>query len=727
MSAKTITFFSNKGGEGKTFIAANTATALALSKHKVLLLELNFQSAHDIDKILHLPCRYGLVNIMNQIETTDNPELIRKVVVTHSSGLDFLPTILNTSQISHFTPSNIKAFFKMAVGIYDFIIVDAPRAFSEALVTVLQNSNLILLVSTPDELSIHKLQRSLGMLKRTQLPDEMIKLVLNRAASRNATDDETVKQQLGVNVLAHIPSDGKTVGLALNRGVPCVMDSPNSEVSQAIKRLATELEREDIFAEIQGTTNIDISQHMKPAANLWEKLGVSQTGATDMDQKVEIDEEDEETKLKKEIHEKLIQVMNVDHLSPEALQDKQQAQELRKKANTVVNELLKEARPEMAQKEDERKRLALIIVSEAFGLGPLEEFLEDSDISDIMVNSQRQTFIEKKGKLTRTDAKFVSEMQMRSIIDRIIAPLGRRIDESTPMVDARLQDGSRFNAIIPPLSLTGPVITIRKFGRERPTVDDLLNKYQSINLDMRTFLEACVKGRKNIIVSGGTGSGKTTLLNIISTFIPDQERIVTIEDAAELRINKRHWIRLESRPANIEGKGRVPIRTLFMNSLHMRPDRIIVGECRGPEILDMLQAMNTGHDGSMTTLHANSTKDVLVRMSSMILLAGVDLPMRAINEMISTALDIIVHVNRFADGTRKVVEITEVTGLNEDHYLELKDIFLFNQRGTDANGTIMGSYEATGYVPRYYEEFKIMGLDLDPAVFKAKPRAQGSI
>ncbi len=722
MSAKTITFFSNKGGEGKTFIAANTATALALSKHKVLLLELNFQSAHDIDKMLHLPCRYGLVNIINQVETTDNPELIRKVVINHSSGLDFLPTILNTSQISHFSPAQIRAFFKITRGMYDFIIVDAPRAFSEALLTVLQNSNLIILVSTPDDLAIHKLQRSLGMLKRMQLPNDMIKLVVNRASSRSAMDDEAIQKQLEVPILARVPSDGKTVGLALNRGVPCVMDSPHSEVSQAIKKLADELKRDDIFAEVLGgPAHVDMSQHVKPTENLWEKLGGSQSGP-DVTQTIEIDQEDEETKLKKEIHEKLIQVMNMDHLSPEALQDKQQTQELRKKANTVVNELLKEARPEMIQKEEERKRLALVIVSEAFGLGALEEFLEDSEISDIMVNGQRQTFIEKKGKLTRTDAKFVSEMQMRSIIDRIIAPLGRRIDESTPMVDARLPDGSRFNAIIPPLSLTGPVITIRKFGRERPTVDDLLNKFHSINEDMRNFLEACVKGRKNIIVSGGTGSGKTTLLNIISTFIPDKERIVTIEDAAELRINKRHWLRLESRPANIEGKGRVPIRTLFMNSLHMRPDRIIVGECRGPEILDMLQAMNTGHDGSMTTLHANSTKDVLVRMSSMILLAGVDLPMRAINEMISTALDVIVHVNRFADGTRKVVEITEVTGLNEEHYLELKDIFLFNQQGTDANGTILGDYEATGYVPRCYEEFKVMGIDLDPGIFKPKSK-----
>lgn len=717
IKAKTISFFSNKGGTGKTFIAANTAVAMALAKHKVLLLELNLQSDHDLDKMLNVQCRYGLVNILAQMESTDNPELIKRAVTTHSSGLDILPTILETTQISHFTPSKINAFFKKAVLLYDYIIVEAGRAFSEALITVLQNSNLIVLVATPDDLSVHKLKWCLGMFKSMQLPKTMIKLVLNRSESRGAIEGRPVNEQLELDVLAKIPSDGRIVGLALNRGIPCVMDSPNSQVTHAILGLAKTLEKPEIYQELQATDQIRILDPLKSPADLWEKIGAPRTG---LRESIIINEEDEEISLKKMVHEKLVQEMNIDRMGPEVLTDRARMAELSKKAGSIVNELLKREKSDLVHNEAERQRIAQEILTETFGLGALEEYLEDGEISDIMVNSQRQVFIEKKGKLIRTGAKFVSETQMRYIIDRIIAPLGRRIDESVPMVDARLPDGSRVNAIIPPLSLTGPVITIRKFGRERPTVDDLLNKFKSLNADMRDFLEACVQGRKNVIVSGGTGSGKTTLLNIISTFIPDNERIITIEDAAELRINKKHWIRLESRPANIEGKGRVPIRTLFTNSLHMRPDRIIVGECRGPEILDMLQAMNTGHDGSMTTLHANSTRDVLVRMSSMILLAGVDLPMRAIHEMISTALDIIVHVNRFADGSRKIVQITEVTGLSEEHYLEMKDIFHFEQKGMDEQGTVQGEYMATGYVPNCYEEFKPLGIPLSKEIFKKK-------
>ena len=715
MAAKKIVFCSNKGGVGKTFIAVNTATALALTKNRVLLLELNLQSGHDIDKMLNLPCRYGLINLFSQLDTTIKPELIQKATVKHSSGLDFLPAIINTNQISRLSQEKINNFFESASAIYDHIIIDAPKGFSEASMSALLNANLVLLVATPDDLSLLKLQWCQDMFTSMQIPKNMIHLVLNRSGSKGALSAQEVKDQLDLNILAQIPSDGRTVGLALNRGVPCVMDNSHSQVSRAIIGLAQELTRDDIFMDLSERTEVKVSTHGKGPGEFWKKIGLSRSSK---EQSIQLDLDDAEIKLKQEIHDRLRKEMNAEDLSPEVLDDPKKATEIREHAAKIVNELLIVAKNDLAHNDQERERLSRQIVSEAFGLGALEDYLDDGEISDIMVNSRTQVFIEKRGKLLRTDAKFVSEGQMRAIIDRIIAPLGRRIDESVPMVDARLRDGSRFNAIIPPLSLTGPVITIRKFGRERPTIDDLLSKYNSLNVDMSNFLEACVTARKNIIVSGGTGSGKTTLLNIVSAFIPDKERIITIEDAAELRINQRHWLRLESRPANVEGKGRIPIRTLFINSLHMRPDRIIVGECRGPEVLDMLQAMNTGHDGSMTTLHANSTKDVLVRMGSMILLAGVDLPVRAINEMISTALDVIVHVNRFADGTRKIVEITEVVGLNEDHYLDLKDIFVFNQKGTDVDGTILGDYEATGYVPKCYEEFETMGIPIDKKIFQ---------
>ncbi|MGE0269348.1 MAG: ATPase, T2SS/T4P/T4SS family [Candidatus Omnitrophota bacterium] len=714
MKTKVITFWSNKGGVGKTFLAVNTATTLTLLKHRVLLMELNFQSIHAIDKMLNLVSRFGLANLMSQIETLDNPEIIKKAVSPHSCGMDYLPVVSSSTQNAEFTTAKIKAFFEKASTLYDFIILDARRALSEGLVSVMQNSNLVVLIDTPENLTVNKFKWCLSMLNSIHIPKPMIKLVINRSASRGTVDPKLLKEQLGLDILGEIPSDGKTVGLALNSCIPCVLDSPKSPVTQAIVNFARKFENEALYPEVTIQENALISGKIQDQDGSLKKFGVTRSKD---DNAFIFNQDDEEILLKKKTHEKLVKEMNIVNLGPESFTDEKLMKELREKATGITDKLLTQEYSKLTKDDTIRARLTNEIVSEAFGLGPLEEFLEDTDVSDIMVNSQRQTFIEKKGKIIKTGAKFSSEMQMRSIIDRIIAPLGRRIDESTPMVDARLQDGSRFNALIPPLSLTGPMITIRKFGRERPKVDDLLNKYNSLNDNMRVFLEAAVRGRKNIIVSGGTGSGKTTLLNIISTFIPDKERIVTIEDAAELRINKSHWIRLESRPPNIEGKGQIHIRTLFMNSLHMRPDRIIVGECRGSEVIDMLQAMNTGHDGSMTTLHANSTKDVLVRMSSMILLAGVELPIRAIYEMISTALDLIVHINRFSDGTRKIVEITEVAGLTKDHSLQLGDIFKFEQKGMDEGGKILGEYVATGYVPKCYEEFKTIGIDLDKNIF----------
>jgi pilus assembly protein CpaF len=305
---------------------------------------------------------------------------------------------------------------------------------------------------------------------------------------------------------------------------------------------------------------------------------------------------------------------------------------------------------------------------------------------------------------------------VRQVIERIISPLGRRIDELVPMVDARLPDGSRVNAIIPPLSLGGPTLTIRKFGRERLTIEDLL-RINSLSQPMQDFIKGCVLARKNIVVSGGTGSGKTTVLNILSTFIPASERIISIEDAAELKLKQEHWVRLESRPPNIEGKGEIAIRDLFRNSLRMRPDRVIIGECRGEETLDMLQAMNTGHDGSMTTIHANSTNDVLTRLDSMILMSGVELPIRAIREMVASAINIIIHTARLADGTRKIIQITEVRGMTDDLHIDLQNIFSFKQTGIDKDSKVIGTYQATGYVPSFVEEMKIKGIYLPPEIF----------
>jgi pilus assembly protein CpaF len=397
---------------------------------------------------------------------------------------------------------------------------------------------------------------------------------------------------------------------------------------------------------------------------------------------------------------------------PEPLGDRQDPEYfLRRIASLVIEELDQTGR---VISDRERARLTRLAQSELLGLGPLEALLADETISEIMVNGPDQIWIERSGKLYETDAHFTSEEHVRRIIDRIISPLGRRCDETTPMVDARLPDGSRVNAIIPPLCLNGPTLTIRKFAKVPLTAGDLITR-GAASPELMEFLRACVLGRLNIIVAGGTGTGKTTLLNVLSSFIPEDERILTIENAAELQLQQRHVITLESRPANIEGRGEISIRDLVVNSLRMRPDRIVVGECRSGETLDMLQAMNTGHDGSMTTLHANSPRDTLHRLETMVLMAGMDLPMRAIREQVAGAVHLIVQLERMQDGSRKIARVCEITGMESDN-ITMSDLFVFQHQGI-RDGRVTGRIMPTGLRPRFMERLQQQNISLPPQIF----------
>lgn len=369
----------------------------------------------------------------------------------------------------------------------------------------------------------------------------------------------------------------------------------------------------------------------------------------------------------------------------------------------------------MVMSRGERARLLEMILHDITGLGPLEDLLAEKDISEIMVNGPKQIYVERKGKLQKVSTTFLNDEHALRIIDRIIAPLGRRVDESSPMVDARLKDGSRVNVIIRPIALCGPTITIRKFAKERITVDDLI-RFGSMTREMADLLQACVKVRLNVVVAGGTGSGKTTLLNILSGFIPDDERIVTVENAAELQLRQDHVVTLESRPPSVEGTGEVTMMDLIINCLRMRPDRVIVGECRGGETLAMLQAMNTGHDGSLTTLHANTPRDAISRIETMCLMAGMDLPIKAIREQTVSAVDLIVQQARLKDGSRKVTNITEVVGMEGD-MIQLQDIFVYEQTGVDERGKIVGRLRPTGVRPRFVEKFEAYGVYLPPGIF----------
>ncbi len=355
------------------------------------------------------------------------------------------------------------------------------------------------------------------------------------------------------------------------------------------------------------------------------------------------------------------------------------------------------------------------LYDEAVGLGPLEDLLADETITEIMVNGPSRVYVERKGKIELTEKTFLDDKSVLAVIERIVAPLGRRIDESQPYVDARLRDGSRVNAVIHPLSLTGPCITIRKFSKIPLTDDDLI-RLGTWTTEMRDFLRAAVLARKNIVVSGGTGSGKTTLLNVLGGFLPESDRIITIEDAAELQLKQEHVVSLEARPPNIEGKGTISIRDLVRNALRMRPDRILVGECRGGEALDMLQAMNTGHDGSLTTIHANTPRDTISRLETLVLMSGMDLPVRAIREQIASAVDLIVQESRFGDGTRKVINITEVVGLEGDR-TTMQDIFVYEQKGIDAEGKVVGRFMPTGSVPTFLDSMRARGVKVDQTLF----------
>ena len=411
----------------------------------------------------------------------------------------------------------------------------------------------------------------------------------------------------------------------------------------------------------------------------------------------------------------------IDQVGPKLSDDQVDAAELRRLVQEQVHRALSEETTALSAAE--RAQLIQDVTDDALGYGPIDRFLHDPGITEVMVNGPKTVFIERRGKIERTDAEFVDEEHLRRTIDKIVSEVGRRIDEASPMVDARLPDGSRVNAVIHPVAIGGPFLTIRRFSKEPYTVDDLIN-FGTLSPQVAHFLDACVRGQLNTVISGGTGTGKTTLLNVVSSFIPDNDRIVTIEDAKELRLSQSHVCSLEARPPNVEGKGEVKIRELVRNALRMRPDRVIVGEARGAEALDMLQAMNTGHDGSLTTIHSNSPRDALSRIETMTLMGGIELPIRAIREQMASALDLIIHLTRMRDGTRRVTNVCEVLGM-EGEVIVLQDVFSFDfGMGVDEEGRHTGHLKSTGIRPNFSERLADRGVKLEPELFRLEPFAR---
>ncbi|MCX5706995.1 MAG: ATPase, T2SS/T4P/T4SS family [Candidatus Omnitrophica bacterium] len=719
--SKNIVIFSTKGGVGKTLVATNLAVSLARDQgQRVCLIDLDVQAPQDMARMLNLNPNRSMADIMSLLKKPAQSFKKTDFLTQNLFGIDFLAGVLKPQQSPYIDPAKLKDVFSLLEKDYDYIVVDAGKSFSEIFVATLNQANLLLLMLTPDVISIYQTKWILDTLQFLHFPLSMMKAVLNRAESLAGISWQEVKVSLPIDILSQIPSEGKIVGLSVNRGVPVVLENPKSKISSAIKQLSNTLVTEkELFTERKDIDQIKLKQlTTQNTGAFWQNKGMGETpSAIDLEER---DRVDEIINLKRRTHARLIDQLDIKRLDLKLFSDHVKTKELRARAEVMVTNLMVEEAGSFISSPEMRKKLVKEIVDEALGLGPLEDLLADPEITDIMVNNKNEIYVERFGKLELTSKKFISNEQVRTIIERIIAPIGRRIDESVPMVDARLPDGSRVNAIISPLALTGPTLTIRKFRKEKFKVEELIS-FGSLNQAMADFIKACVLLRKNTIVSGGTGSGKTTVLNVLSTFIPSNERIVTIEDAAELKLNQEHWVRLESRPPNIEGRGAITIRDLFRNTLRMRPDRIIVGECRGLETLDMLQAMNTGHDGSMTTIHANSTHDVITRMDSMILMSGVELPIRSIREMVASAVDIIVHTARLSDGSRKVTQITEIAGMKDESHVDLKDIFIFKRTGIGVEkelGRVLGNFSATGYKPSFFEEFKINGIPFSEALFK---------
>lgn len=717
--AKVIVIFSAKGGVGKTLIATNLAVSLSRDQNqRVCLLDLDMQVVGDMAKMLDVTPQRGLMELANVMKLQPQEQEWKRedYVIKTSFGTDFLGGVLRPQQSPHLQPGSLKEIFNFLHQNFDYIVVDAGKSFSEELIWTLNEANLILLVATPDILSIHQTKWTIDTLQFLHFPLQMIKIILNRAESLSGISWQEISMSLPAEIISQIPSEGRVVVLSINRGTPVVVDSPRTKISLAIKKLAGDLITDkNLFIEHREVAQIQPREDtLEKSGDFWRTYGLIEPLST----APVSDETDSVILLKRRIHNRLIEEMNIKRLDLKVFSDQKKTKELKDKAEIMVTNILTEEAGSFISSAEARQKIVKEILDEALGLGPLEDLLAEQDITDIMVNNKDEIYIEKHGRITLTSKRFISNDQVKTIIERIIAPIGRRIDESVPMVDARLTDGSRVNAIIPPLSLTGPTLTIRKFRREKYKIDELIGM-RALNKPMGDFLKACVICRKNAIVSGGTGSGKTTVLNILSEFIPDNERIITIEDSAELQLRQQHWVRLESRPPNIEGKGAVTIRDIFRNTLRMRPDRIIIGECRGLESLDMLQAMNTGHDGSMTTIHANSTHDVLSRLDSMILMSGVELPVRAIREMIASAIDIIVHTARLSDGSRKIIQITELTGMKDEMHIGLQDIFSFKQSGMDKDGRVLGDFQASGVAPTFLNEIRMKNIALPDNIFQA--------
>ena len=700
MAGYIISIVGGKGGVGKSQVAANLAFAYcAETRSKALLLDFDQKSCGDQDFITGLKQKKSIKDL-SEFNGAIDPRSIAAFVTSHSANVSYIGMPHDATAAASINVEGLGKSLKALTNIYPLTIIDTSGDLNPLTLKALEYSTMILMVVPQDILALNQSLRLYSELKTQLFPREMVQVLVNQYQKGHPVSPEVIGKQLGKPVFAAIPKDEQNCAQALNVKKPVCVAFKNSPFAKGMTEFVRKLAQKNVLKALE---KIAKPQDMgKP-----KKSGIA---GSDLPK---VAGQNPWIELKSRIHRSLVEEMD---LKKQDDSDPRAKLILREQTKKLVVELLsKEDTKGVLNSREEMNGIVKEILDEALALGPLEDLLADKEVSEIMVVGPDKIYYEKDGKNKKSEIQFTNDRQVLNVIERIVAPIGRRIDEKTPYVDARLADGSRVHAIIPPCALNGCVITIRKFPENRITYKELI-KFDSITQSMADFMRITVEAHRNIVVSGGTGSGKTTLINVLGGFIPSNERIITCEDSAELDFPQEHVVRLETRPPSLEGDGEIDIRCLVKQTLRMKPDRIVVGECRGGETLDMLQAMGTGHDGSMTTVHSNNPRECLGRLEVLVQYAGAGISAKAIRELIANSVHMIIQQKRLDDGSRRVTHITEIGGMQGD-VITLQDIFTFNQKGMDKRGKIMGEFQASGFIPRFIEVLEKKGYNIPRGLF----------
>ncbi len=700
MAGYIISVLGGKGGVGKSQVSTNLSFSFAAEiRNKVLLLDFDQKASGDQNFLTGLKSKKTIKDL-SEFSGTLDARSIQQFIAMHPQNVSYIGMPTDPMESENINVEGMGKTLKNITSVFPITIIDCGSELNELTLKALEFSTLIFLVVTPDILALNQTKRLYSDLVSMMFPKDMIQIILNQMVKGHPVSPEIVGKTLGKPVFANIQKDDQACTLALSSKKPVMVIGKNSAFAKGIVEVVRKITQKNVL-KVLAKLN-------KPSEVEKKTSGKGEKGAEK--------EKEKWIDLKSRIHKSLVEEMDINKSDEN---DPKAKIILREKTKKLVVELLgKEDTKGILNTRDDMNKIVKEILDEALGLGPLEDLLSDKAVSEIMVVGPKKIYYEKSGKLKLSETIFTNNRQVVNVIERIVAPIGRRIDEKTPYVDARLADGSRVHAIIPPSAIDGAAITIRKFPESRLTYKDLI-KFGSMTQEMADFLRIGVEAHRNIVVSGGTGSGKTSLINVLGSFIQANERIITCEDSAELDFPQEHIVRLETRPPSLEGEGEIDIRCLVKQTLRMRPDRIVVGECRGGETLDMLQAMGTGHDGSMTTVHSNNPRECIGRIEVLVQYAGAGLSAKAIREMISKAVHLIIQQSRLDDGSRKVMFITEVGGMQGD-VVTLQDIFNFKQEGIDKNGKILGKFQASGFIPKFIETLEKKGYNIPRGIFKNK-------